>query len=76
MKSKSCKQRTEPLSAYSFYVKQEKQQIESKVRLNMTEVNLKWREMDTSQRKPFEKLAEEDKQSLGLKIVLERIRGK
>ena len=59
------KQRTEPLSAYSFFVKEEKLHIGSKVKLDMAEVNLKWRSLTTSQRELYEKLAENDKISLG-----------
>ena len=64
-KKVNVKQRTEPLSAYSFYVKNEKQKLDSKCNLNMPAVNMKWKSMTLEQMKPFIELSKDDKQSLG-----------
>ena len=61
---KEKKQRTEHLSAYSMFLKEEKQAAGSKP-LNMILVNQSWRRMTQIEKEPYIKLSNADKESLG-----------
>ena len=65
VKAKKKKERTEPLSAYSIFVKEEKQKIDTNSKLLMSVVNQKWSTMTPSQREPYVKQSKEDKLALG-----------
>ena len=61
---KKGKIRTEPLSPYAVFLKEEKKKSGSKP-LNMIVVNQIWRNMSPFEREPFVNLSKADKESLG-----------
>ena len=61
---KAVRERTEPLSGYAFFVKEEKQKI-GKSKLNMKQVNHSWGLLTSEQTEHYSKLSRLDKLSLG-----------
>ena len=59
------KQRTEAMSAYDCFVQDEKRLIDSKKRLDMKSVNIKWWGMSDEDKKPYLEESLKDKLSLG-----------
>ena len=72
-KRDSC--RTEPICAYSMFLKLEKQKVGS-TPLNVTEIKLRWSSMTLDQKDPYIKLSKEDKESLGPNYRKNRRKGK
>ena len=56
--------RTEPMSSYAVFLREEKKKSGSKP-LNMVVVNQIWRNMSSFEKEPFENLSKADKESLG-----------
>ena len=76
MLGKKAKLRTESLTAYAMFLKQEKEKLGPKLSLNMPEINQKWKNIKLipSLLEPYLRLAEEDKNSLGLNYRKDRTR--
>ena len=59
------RERTEALSGYAFFVKEEKQKVGPSTSLNMKLLNLTWSNMSVCQKEVYFQMSREDKLSLG-----------